>query len=105
MSILEGTNPEACIGGVLFRASRANFPVLQDLSVQSLNLEPGGLREPHSHPNAAQLDYCIEGRARIGIIGPDESVQLLDLERGHISFVPQGGVPAEVRSKMPASAR
>jgi oxalate decarboxylase/phosphoglucose isomerase-like protein (cupin superfamily) len=48
------------------------------------------VREPHSHPNAEQLDYCVKGQAQVGIIGPDGDRQLLDLEQGDISFVPQG---------------
>jgi oxalate decarboxylase/phosphoglucose isomerase-like protein (cupin superfamily) len=76
--------------GDFFRASQRNFPVLKGLAVQGLVLAPGGIREPHTHPNAHQLDYCIKGDARVGIVGPNEEVQLLDLHEGDISFVPQG---------------
>jgi len=77
-------------GGTFLRASKTKFPALKGLAVQALHLKPGAVREPHSHPNAQQLDYCIEGRARVGIIGPEGHRQLLDLDRGDISFVPQG---------------
>ena len=55
-----------------------------------LKLKPGAVREPHSHPNAEQLDYCVSGRAQVGIIGPDGHKQLLELKDGDISFVPRG---------------
>jgi oxalate decarboxylase/phosphoglucose isomerase-like protein (cupin superfamily) len=77
-------------GGTFLRASKAKFPALRGLAIQALHLQPGAAREPHSHPNAEQLDYCVRGRARVGIIGPEGHRQLLDLEQGDISFVPQG---------------
>jgi uncharacterized cupin superfamily protein len=29
-----------------------------------------GLREPHWHPNAAELIYVLSGEAEIGLVGP-----------------------------------
>lgn len=76
--------------GDFFRANAKNFPVLKGLAVQGLDLEPGAVREPHTHPNAHQLDYCISGTGRVGIVGPDGETHYLDLSPGDISFVPQG---------------
>ncbi len=76
--------------GDFFRANVRNFPVLKGLAVQGLELEPGAVREPHTHPNANQLDYCISGTGRVGIVGPDGERHYLDLKPGDISFVPQG---------------
>jgi oxalate decarboxylase/phosphoglucose isomerase-like protein (cupin superfamily) len=77
-------------GGTFYRASKKKFPALRGLAIQALHLKAGAVREPHSHPNAEQLDYCVRGKARVGIIGPEGHRQLLDLEAGDISFVPQG---------------
>lgn len=77
-------------GGDFFRASSRNFPVLKGLAVQGLDLAPGAVREPHTHPNANQLDYCVAGKGRVGIVGPEGQTHYLDLEAGDISFVPQG---------------
>ena len=87
-----GSDPQSFVGGLHFRASQANFPALKGLAIQGLDLDPGAVREPHSHPNAEQLDYCVEGEAQVGIVGPDGHRQLLDLSPGHISFVPRGYV-------------
>lgn len=57
-----------------------------------LKLRPGAIREPHSHPNAEQLDYCISRHAQVGIVGPEGHKQLLELRNGDISFVPRGYV-------------
>jgi oxalate decarboxylase len=89
----ESSTPHATFeGGTFLRASQEKFPALKGLAVQGLHLEPGAVREPHSHPNAHQLDYCVRGQARVGIVGPDGHRQLLDLDEGDISFVPQGFV-------------
>lgn len=77
-------------GGDFFRANVKNFPVLKGLAVQALDLQPGGIREPHTHPNANQLDYCIAGKGRVGIVGPEGETHYLELSPGDISFVPQG---------------
>jgi oxalate decarboxylase/phosphoglucose isomerase-like protein (cupin superfamily) len=86
---LESSAPLLLPKGMMFRATRKSFPVLDGLSMQSFHLEPGGMREPHLHPDAAQLDYLISGKARVGIIGP-EGRQLLDMESGDVCFIPQG---------------
>lgn len=87
-----GSDPREFVGGLLFRASQRNFKPLRGLAVQALDLKAGSVREPHSHPNAEQLDYCISGTAQVGIVGPDGHQQYLDLKAGDISFVPQGYV-------------
>jgi oxalate decarboxylase/phosphoglucose isomerase-like protein (cupin superfamily) len=79
-------------GGTFLRANKKQFPSLRGLAVQQLKLKPGAVREPHSHPNAEQLDYCVTGHAQVGIVGPEGHKQLLDLHEGDISFVPRGYV-------------
>lgn len=84
------SKPQKFAGGDLRRASERSFPPLKEIAIQSLHMKVGAIREPHSHPNAHQLDYCISGHALVGIIGPDGHKQFLELEAGDISFVPQG---------------
>ncbi len=76
--------------GDFYRASSKNFPVLKGLAVQALELEAHAVREPHTHPNAHQLDFCVSGVGRVGIVGPEGETHYLDLKPGDISFVPQG---------------
>jgi len=84
------SQPQKFSGGDLYRASLSNFSALKGLAIQSLRLDSGAVREPHVHPNANQLDYCVAGTAKVGIVGPDGQRQQLDLGVGDISFVPQG---------------
>jgi oxalate decarboxylase/phosphoglucose isomerase-like protein (cupin superfamily) len=84
--------PREFAGGAIYRANKESFPALEGLSLQALRLEAGALREPHTHPNAAQMDYVVAGRARVGILGPGGEPQLIDVIPGNVTFVPQGHV-------------
>jgi oxalate decarboxylase/phosphoglucose isomerase-like protein (cupin superfamily) len=77
-------------GGTLRSVTEENFPVLRNLSYQQVDLDEEAVREPHIHPNAAQLVVVLSGRARIGIVGPGNYRQLLELEPGDMAFTPQG---------------
>lgn len=77
-------------GGMLRGVTEENFPVLSGLSYQQVDLDVGAIREPHVHPNAAQLDVVLSGRARIGIVGPGDYRQLLELDPGDLAFTPRG---------------
>jgi len=66
----ETSKPRLFRGGMFRRASKKNFEALCGLAIQSLRLDPGVVREPHVHPNAHQLDYCVSGRARVGMEAP-----------------------------------
>lgn len=77
-------------GGTLRRLTKEMFPALRDIGLNAIRLKPGAIREPHIHPNCAQLDYVVSGSARVGIIGPNNEVQLMELEAGDLSYVPQG---------------
>ena len=56
----------------------------------SLRLDSGGVREPHWHPNAAELDYVISGRGRMTIFSPGDNVDTFEVGPGEIVFIPPG---------------
>ena len=51
-------------------------------------MKPKGIREPHWHPNAAELDYVISGRARMTIFSPGDNVDTFEVGPGEIVFIP-----------------
>jgi oxalate decarboxylase len=81
---------ENYIGGQVRRGQKSVFPILKGMAIFSLILEKGGLRIPHWHPNADELDYCIEGKARMTIVSPDAHKETIMLEAGDIAFIPRG---------------
>jgi oxalate decarboxylase len=68
----------------------ADFPVLRDLALFLIDLKPKGLIEPHTHPNAAELNYVIDGKVRFTVFSPNGQVETSDIGKGHVCFVPAG---------------
>jgi oxalate decarboxylase len=68
------------------------FPVVkgQKAAMFLVVLKPGGIREPHWHPDAWEFDYCIKGKARMSVVGPNNEWQLFDVKPGQVVFVPMG---------------
>ena len=94
---LEQSHPAADVaGGVIRFAKKNDFPALDGLAMASIHLHPGGVRIPHWHPNANEMDYVISGKCRINLFGPaseanpDGITEVFTLEAGEISFLPQG---------------
>jgi oxalate decarboxylase/phosphoglucose isomerase-like protein (cupin superfamily) len=94
---LEQTQPFVDVtGGVARFAKKDVFPALDGLAIASLVLHAGGIRIPHWHPNAHEMDYVISGKAEITLFGPANQwnpegvVEHFSLEPGEISFLPMG---------------
>ncbi len=77
-------------GGVARLGSTPYFPILQGLSVFVLDLEPRGIIEPHTHPNAGELNYVIDGKVRFTILGPNNEIETNEMKKGQVFFVPAG---------------
>lgn len=76
--------------GVRVDVTAKNLPVLKGLALSLLTLHPGGIREPHWHPNADELSYCLSGSAKMTIFGPGSHHETFIIEAGEIAFVPRG---------------
>lgn len=72
--------------------TRHNFPVLSGMSISYLELHPKGFREPHWHPNADELNYCLEGRGLITIFSPGAGHDTFTIEAGAMAFIPMGSI-------------
>lgn len=66
------------------------LPALKGMSLSLLNLTPTGIREPHWHPNAHELSYCLEGKGLMTIFSPGSGHDTFTISPGEIVFVPQG---------------
>ena len=67
-----------------------SFTILKGLALFLINLKPGGIIEPHIHPNTAELNYVINRKARCTIFGPDGNVETSEIAQGKVFFVPAG---------------
>jgi oxalate decarboxylase len=76
-------------GGTVQPLTAEQIPRLQGITVFPLRAVPHGLREPHWHPNAGELDYFVSGHAQIGLVAPDGNLQTVAVGPGDIAFLPQ----------------
>jgi oxalate decarboxylase len=56
-------------GGREWRIGQERFPISRTVTGVILDLNRGGLRELHWHPNADEWQYVISGRARVTMFG------------------------------------
>ncbi len=64
------------------------FPVATAISAALVEVEPGGMRELHWHPNADEWQYYIEGEARMGVFGSTGNARTFDFRAGDVGYVP-----------------
>ncbi len=79
-------------GGTVTELTEKNFPIFEGnaAGVFFLVLKPGGLREPHWHPDAWEMDVCLQGQGELGVVTPDGHQRAQTLSPGDIGFIPQG---------------
>ncbi len=60
-----------------------------DLAALIIDLEPGGMREIHWHPNADELQYYISGKARMTVFDAVNNARTFDYQAGDVGYVPR----------------
>ncbi|MBS0648127.1 MAG: cupin domain-containing protein [Verrucomicrobia bacterium] len=79
-------------GGFRKKATKSNFPVLQNMSFYQLTLHPQAVREPHWHANADELGYCLKGKLLISFYGNNNTKETFIVSKGHAFFIPSGAL-------------
>ena len=51
------------------RVGAGRFPISETITGVVLDIEPGGLRELHWHPNADEWQYVINGQFSVSLFG------------------------------------
>jgi oxalate decarboxylase len=74
--------------GTVRIADSRNFPVSRTIAAALVEVEPGGLRELHWHPNTDEWQYYIEGKARMGVFASAGDARTFDFQAGDVGFVP-----------------
>jgi oxalate decarboxylase len=64
------------------------FPASKTISAALVEVEPGGMREMHWHPNADEWQYYIDGQARMGVFAASGQARTFDFQAGDVGFVP-----------------
>lgn len=66
-----------------------NFPASKTIASALVEVEPGGMRELHWHPNADEWQYYISGQARMTVFASSSNAQTFDFQAGDVGSVPR----------------
>ena len=73
-----------------WRVGADEFPISTTMTGVLFEIDPGGLRELHWHPNADEWQYVIEGTFSVSMFGSHGRFRTETLERGDVAYIPQG---------------
>jgi|SRR5579872_2933142 len=79
-------------GGYRIKSTRSNFPVLENMALYKLVLHKQGVREPHWHPNADELGYCLKGRVLVSFFGNKNAKETFVVNEGEVFLIPSGAL-------------
>lgn len=66
-----------------------NFPISKTIASALVEVEPGGMRELHWHPNADEWQYYISGQARMTVFASGGYAQTFDYQAGDVGSIPR----------------
>jgi oxalate decarboxylase len=75
-------------GGTVRISDSSTFPVSTTIAAALVEVDPGGMREMHWHPNTDEWQYYIEGQARMGVFGASGQARTFDFRAGDVGYVP-----------------
>jgi oxalate decarboxylase len=75
-------------GGTVRITDTSVFPASKTISAALVEVEPGGMRELHWHPNTDEWQYYIEGQARMGVFASSGQARTFDFVAGDVGYVP-----------------
>ena len=75
-------------GGQVRIADSSNFPAASTIAAALVEVEPGGLRELHWHPNTDEWQYYISGRGRMTVFASSGKARTFDYQAGDVGYVP-----------------
>lgn len=75
-------------GGATQVVDSKNFAVT-NMAALFIDLEPGGMREIHWHPDADELQYYLSGKARMTVFDAVNNARTFDYVAGDVGYVPK----------------
>ena len=80
--------PVEAAGGRVQIVDSANFPAASTIAAAFVEIDPGGLREMHWHPNADEWQYWVSGRGRMTVFAASGKSRAFDYRAGDVGYVP-----------------
>src|SRR3981081_3671645 len=75
-------------GGTVRITDSGVFPVSKTIAAALVEIEPGGVRELHWHPNTDEWQYYLSGQARMGVFAASGQARTFDFQAGDVGYVP-----------------
>jgi oxalate decarboxylase len=85
---LSEQHPVRVAGGQVRIVDSENFPAAATIASALVEVEPGGLRELHWHPNTDEWQYFISGRGRMTVFAAGGKARTFDYQAGDVGYVP-----------------
>ncbi|MBE5963122.1 MAG: cupin domain-containing protein [Lachnospiraceae bacterium] len=87
---LINVKPIECEGGSIRILDHENFPACTTIAAALVEIEPGAMREIHWHSNNDELQYYIQGEARMTVFQPGPKARTFNYRAGDVGYVPVG---------------
>jgi oxalate decarboxylase len=79
--------PIKLAGGQVRITDSSNFPVSKTIAAALVEVEPGGLRELHWHPNTDEWQYYLSGQGRMTVFASGGKARTFDYQAGDVGYV------------------
>ena len=66
----------------------SHFPASKNIAAALVEVEPGGMRELHWHPNGTEWQFYISGKARMTVFASEGKARTFDYQAGDVGIVP-----------------
>jgi oxalate decarboxylase len=80
--------PIECPGGRVRIVDSRSFSAATTIAAAWVEVDPGGMRELHWHPNADEWQYYIAGRGRMTVFASSGVANTFDYRAGDVGYVP-----------------
>lgn len=87
---LINVKPRIYDGGSIRVLDHENFPACTTIAAALVEVEPGAMREIHWHSNNDELQYYIQGEARMTVFQPGPKARTFNYRAGDVGYVPVG---------------
>lgn len=75
-------------GGSVRIVDSTSFPISKTIAAALVEIEPGGMRELHWHPNNDEWQYYLTGQGRMTVFGGNGAARTFNYRAGDVGYVP-----------------
>jgi oxalate decarboxylase len=85
---MHAQEPTKTPGGQVRITDSRNFTISERIAAALVEIEPGGMRELHWHPNADEWQYYLKGQGRMTVFASGGKARTFDYQAGDVGAVP-----------------